>query len=253
MKQNPDLIPIDKVTLMPKQRIAEPPARTQYLLTVEQKSLGITFRSQRIEQPPRAPAEVLEMVQRDLPYEPDGGMDGTGASIDAPEGETEPMTVPAVPEEQRNEDTPQLSQAASLSFESEEGFRGAAAEWPMKRLVEAWNSVPGVIPVRKFENRETALRRIWSALQPQTTAAFPAARSRSVSRKPGATFREGSKAAQVHALLCRPEGATLNEIRSATGWQAHSVRGFISGTLRKQKQPVRSFRREGERVYRIKL
>ena len=82
------------------------------------------------------------MVQRDLPYEPDGVMDGTGATIDAPEGETEPMTVPAVPEEQRNEDTPQLSHAASLSFESEEGFRGAAVEWPMKQLVEVWNGLP---------------------------------------------------------------------------------------------------------------
>jgi len=34
-------------------------------------------------------------------------------------------------------------------------------------------------------------------------------------------------------LLQRDEGATLEELMSATGWQAHSIRGFISGSLRK--------------------
>ena len=66
-------------------------------------------------------------------------------------------------------------------------------------------------------------------------------------------FREGSKAAQVCTLLSRPEGATLNEIRSETGWQAHMVRGFISRNVSKSGRKVRSFEREGERVYRLKL
>jgi hypothetical protein len=39
----------------------------------------------------------------------------------------------------------------------------------------------------------------------------------------------------------------------ATGWQAHSVRGFISGQLgKKMGLRVRSFERDGERVYAIK-
>jgi hypothetical protein len=41
--------------------------------------------------------------------------------------------------------------------------------------------------------------------------------------------RENSKAALIIALLKRAEGATVNEITAATGWQPHSVRGFISG------------------------
>jgi hypothetical protein len=42
-----------------------------------------------------------------------------------------------------------------------------------------------------------------------------------------------TKKAIILALLKRPEGATLEELMGATGWQAHSVRGFISGTVKK--------------------
>lgn len=48
------------------------------------------------------------------------------------------------------------------------------------------------------------------------------------------TPREGTKQAQIIALLQRPEGATIAEIVGATGWQAHSARGMISGALKKR-------------------
>jgi hypothetical protein len=44
----------------------------------------------------------------------------------------------------------------------------------------------------------------------------------------------GSKAAQVLDLLKCSGGATLKELMKVTGWQAHSVRGFLSGALRKK-------------------
>jgi outer membrane biosynthesis protein TonB len=46
--------------------------------------------------------------------------------------------------------------------------------------------------------------------------------------------REGSKTAEIIALLKRKGGATTRELMKATGWQPHSVRGFLSGTLRKK-------------------
>ena len=46
--------------------------------------------------------------------------------------------------------------------------------------------------------------------------------------------RAMSKKAQILELVQRPGGATLQELREATGWQAHSVRGFLSGVLGKQ-------------------
>jgi hypothetical protein len=65
--------------------------------------------------------------------------------------------------------------------------------------------------------------------------------------------REGSKTEAILDLLRRAKGATLAEIMEATSWQAHSVRGFISGTLgKKMGLTVKSEKREdGTRVYSI--
>ena len=68
-----------------------------------------------------------------------------------------------------------------------------------------------------------------------------------------ASARPGTKAARVLDLLKRPGGVTLKGLMKATGWQAHSVRGFLSGTLRKKMgTPVESFQSDaGERAYRL--
>ena len=72
-------------------------------------------------------------------------------------------------------------------------------------------------------------------------------------KKAGAT-RDGSKAAKIIDLLNRPDGATLTEIMKVSNWQAHSVRGFISGTLNKKMGLTVVSRKgeNGERSYSIK-
>jgi hypothetical protein len=61
-----------------------------------------------------------------------------------------------------------------------------------------------------------------------------------------------TKADTIISLLREPGGATLKGIMASTGWQAHSVRGFISAQLvKKRKLKVKSFKRNGERVYKI--
>ena len=64
--------------------------------------------------------------------------------------------------------------------------------------------------------------------------------------------REGSKTAKVVAMLQREGGATLTEIMTKMGWQKHTVRGFMAGTMKKAGFSVESFKPEGgERTYRI--
>jgi hypothetical protein len=64
--------------------------------------------------------------------------------------------------------------------------------------------------------------------------------------------REGSKTAQVIALLQRAKGATITEIMDKMGWQRHTVRGFMAGAMKKAGFTVESFKPEGgERSYRL--
>jgi hypothetical protein len=65
--------------------------------------------------------------------------------------------------------------------------------------------------------------------------------------------RQGTKQAQMIEMLKRPEGASVEQIGKATGWQHHTIRGVISGALKKKLGlTVTSEKREdGERAYRI--
>ena len=67
-----------------------------------------------------------------------------------------------------------------------------------------------------------------------------------------AQAREGSKTAQVVAMLQRKNGATLAEIMQQMSWQKHTVRGFMAGAMKKAGYNIESFKSDkGERSYRI--
>jgi hypothetical protein len=155
----------------------------------------------------------------------------------------------------------------SQQFRSAKELAKLASNWPATRLTEIWNSLPGVKPVQKFKDRVTGANRVWQALQSQqpevlpdvAPQAAPAATKKPKTRKPAKggeeapTARDSSKKSQILDLIRQPQGATLAAIMEATGWQAHSVRGFISGTLGKKMglQVESAKRADGQRVYTL--
>lgn len=60
-----------------------------------------------------------------------------------------------------------------------------------------------------------------------------------------------TKADAVNRLLRRAKGATITDIMSATSWQPHSVRAFMSGLRKKGTEILRDQRKSGEAAYRI--
>jgi hypothetical protein len=73
-----------------------------------------------------------------------------------------------------------------------------------------------------------------SGKKANSAAQRPKSQKAAKQAKSGPGAREGSKAAKVLGLLRRPDGASLKELMKATGWLAHSVRGYLSGTVAKR-------------------
>jgi hypothetical protein len=115
-----------------------------------------------------------------------------------------------------------------------------AAELGGKRLLALWNALPGVEKRKKVGDRDALIDQLWSAVE-----ALPDPDQPSETRRP-------SKQDAVVAMLQRPEGATVDEVASAMGWQRHTVRGLFSGTLKKKLGlTLASAQEERGRVYRL--
>ena len=155
------------------------------------------------------------------------------------------------------------------TFTSQKELADLAAAWPAERLVAIWNSLTGVKPVKSFKSAKAAAGKIWERIQSLGEPPKPQAERKAKGGAPAAKgapakapkeakpakaegVREGSKTAQVVALLKRENGATLGEIMEKMAWQKHTVRGFMAGAMKKAGFTVESFKPEGgERTYRI--
>ena len=179
------------------------------------------------------------------------------------------------------------------TFSSQKELAELAKGWPAERLVAIFNSLTGVTPVESFKSNKAAVARIWErikglgapeepkpeqATKPKakknakggaqspkgarakaktTKKATPAKKApkakKTAKAKEAAGPREGSKMAQVIAMLQRKNGATLDELARTFKWERHTVRGMIAGALKKAGYTVESYKDEktGARTYRI--
>ena len=192
----------------------------------------------------------------------------------------------------------------AITFADTKEMTAALMGQPAARILAIWNGFAGtngtfrdLKPVRKFENNQIALVRIWKALQRldghagekfggNTDVALPAPDSATkiAKAKPGADARVkkapkekpaktpkppkadkpkagrkpkaedgSSKKDTVIDMISKKNGATLQEIMDATGWQPHTTRGFISILGSKHGMKITSERRESDkaRVYKL--
>jgi hypothetical protein len=115
-----------------------------------------------------------------------------------------------------------------------------AAPLTGKRLLALWNALPGVEKRRRVGDRAALVEQLWSAIE------------RLPEPEPRADAKRPSKQDVVIAMLRQPEGATVDEVASVTGWQRHTVRGVFSGSLKKKlRLTLASVKEERGRVYRI--
>jgi hypothetical protein len=108
--------------------------------------------------------------------------------------------------------------------------------FPIERLLRIHNSLPGITTAKSLGARPKALKTFWSALE----------------KLPLGSARNDSKQALVVRLLQRREGCDMAGLIKATGWQSHSIRGVMSGALKKRLGlAIESTKVDGRRVYRI--
>ena len=140
------------------------------------------------------------------------------------------------------------------TFSSHEELKAVASDWPMRFLVEVWNRLPGQRPLTRFENRRIAFDRLWRKIQkldrnPHCMNGVTPSSSQNAGEPRAVAI---SKAESVISLLQAPGGVTLTALMEATGWQAHTVRGFLSRKISKERGlRLQSLRRDGQRVYAL--
>jgi hypothetical protein len=131
---------------------------------------------------------------------------------------------------------PSVVDEAEIVVASKQELHAAALSG--KRLLALCNALSGVEKQRKVGDRDGLIDELWAAMK-----LLPESPSNA---------KQPSKQDEVIAMLRRPEGVTVDEVASLTGWLRHTVRGVFSGTLKKKLGlTLASVKEERGRVYRI--
>ena len=157
------------------------------------------------------------------------------------------------------------------TFETFRGLTTITKLKPVQLLVDCWNSLPGVTPVKRFKDRDSAVRRIWAVIEESVAPTMREALYPEQHKEPlrqGQTItltmaglpvpqpeqqqapapREGSKKAQALEML--KAGTTREALQTTFGWLAHTTRGFLSILGKTHKLEVTK-QQDGTRYYRL--
>ncbi len=143
-------------------------------------------------------------------------------------------------------------------FVAAEGFEALGRARPAPATIHSDPEVEAAVSAAEakwVQEKQAAAKRLLKVGvegKPRTRENERSEVSRGVAERVRST-RQNSKQAAVIQMLQRPEGATINQICAATGWQAHTVRGTFAGAFKKKLGlTITSEKPEGgERIYRI--
>ena len=132
-----------------------------------------------------------------------------------------------------------------VQYVSIEAYTKFADEQKLSRddLQSVYETLPGAPQVKRLRNRPYAIEKIWEHA-PEAKA------QKSKAEKPLPKVPGDSKKAMVLRML-EGKGTTLDNLMSATGWQPHTTRGFLSTVAKKENLTIVRERVDGVTTYRL--
>ena len=142
-----------------------------------------------------------------------------------------------------NEPTDTAANVAEL------GAHGASEKASSKKRASGKKAAPKGKKNAKGGNAKAAAKK---AAAPKKVAKASKKAKPARAKKEGGKGERSNKKAEVIAMMKRAKGVTLAEIAEFTGWQKHTIRGFVSILGSKGGETIESSKNEaGDRVYRI--
>ena len=132
-------------------------------------------------------------------------------------------------------------------FSSQKDLAKLAAEWPMSRLVDIWNSFAGVAPfddlkpVKKFTTREIAVNRIWAAIARLDQATAPDAEPEAEAPK-----------AEPKALKKQPAKASKKDTHKKRAAEPPKAGLVYEREYKDEKYVLTSAEKDGKVVYHLR-